>query len=180
MFLFAFLMLFLLKLFFNIYKSPLSTSILLYFSILSLFSSFSVFSHHVYQSILLLLLYSPVGTLLWLCFPAYALVSFVFNWLISFCFLFAHQVNLFFMLFFFFFWTVLVLYMCVCVCVYTHTHTYIFHFLKYLPDFVFAFVQDLHYVFCFSFNFLQSRNKPPRISVGSQLPGQRLGPEPLE
>ena len=74
--LFAFpIVLFPLKLIFNVSKSSLSTSIQHCLSIHSFFPFLST-----YLLVQLLLLYSPLGTLLQFCFPVCALVSFILNW----------------------------------------------------------------------------------------------------
>jgi len=64
---------------------------------------------------------SPDVTLLWFCFPFYVLVSFVFNWLISFLVSFAHQGTFSYLLFFKQLW--LCVCVCVCVCVF-HSFSY--------------------------------------------------------
>ena len=87
----------LLQLVFNIYKSSLLTSIYLCISTLSFFFFLSFFSS--YLLVLFSLLYSPVGTLLYFCFPVYALVSFVLNWCIYILVSFVHQVNLLYFIF---------------------------------------------------------------------------------
>ena len=59
---------------------------------------------------------SPDVTLLWFCFPFYVLVSFVFNWLISFLVSFAHQGTFSYLLFFKQLWFCVCVCVCVCVC----------------------------------------------------------------
>ena len=96
--------------------------------------------------VLFSLLCSTIGTLLWFCFPVCALVSFVFNWLIFFCFvLFSLLTRKSTVLFL---WTVLVLFIGVCVCV------CVFHYFCYcLPDFVFAIcMRCIFCCFCVCFN----------------------------
>jgi len=62
------------------------------------------------------LLYSPIGTLLWFCFPVFALVSFVLEYIIfGFLCLPGQSIILYFC------WTVLILLMGVYVYVYIHS-----------------------------------------------------------
>ena len=88
--------------------------------------------------VLFSLLYPPITILLQFCFPVCALVSFVFNWLISLFVSFACQVNLLHFISFGFFWFCLWVYMYVPIFCY---------FTYYLPDFVS--VICLGCLFCF-------------------------------
>jgi len=116
----------LLQLVFNICKSSLLTSIYLCISILSFFSFFPFF-FSPYLLVLFSLLYSPVGTLLYFCFPVYALVSFVLNWCIYILVSFVHQVNLLYFIFVGLFWF----------CLWVYMYMSIFNYFNYyLPDFV--------------------------------------------
>jgi len=98
-----------------------------------MFVSFCLFS----------LLYFLVGILLWFCFSVCVLLSFDFNWSISFLVSFAHWVTLLYFL-----WTVLVLFVCLCV------HGCIFYCLKIISLILYLPLSKGHFLFLVLFFLL--------------------------
>ena len=83
----------------------------LFFLLPSTFFPFFSFFQHVCYFVLLSFLYSPVGILLWFCFPVCILVLFLIGWYHFWFPLLIGSLSLLSFL-----WTVVVLYVWVCVC----------------------------------------------------------------
>ena len=96
--------------------------------------------------VLLCLLYSLVGTLIWPCFLLCVLVRFVFNSLISFLGSFAHQSTLLYLIFLGLFWSPLCV--CVCLCSFVFVSTYLILLLPFVCFFFWLFFSLFNPLYC--------------------------------